>query len=83
MQAGATMDTVRAVYPNYNRLINARVGNTLSFYSRISYALFIFLLVNNLIGTVPYSFASTSHFSLTFFLCTLLACPAIPFIDGL
>src|SRR6267143_1229196 len=28
--------------------------------------LFIFILVNNLIGMVPYSFASTSHFILTF-----------------
>ena len=30
--------------------------------------LFIFILINNLIGMVPYSFASTSHFILTFFL---------------
>src|SRR5205809_7234738 len=30
------------------------------------YTLFIFILVNNLIGMVPYSFASTSHFVLTF-----------------
>lgn len=29
-------------------------------------ALFLFILVNNLIGMVPYSFASTSHFILTF-----------------
>jgi F-type H+-transporting ATPase subunit a len=28
--------------------------------------LFIFILINNLIGMVPYSFASTSHFVLTF-----------------
>jgi F-type H+-transporting ATPase subunit a len=28
------------------------------------YALFIFILVNNLIGMIPYSFASTSHFIL-------------------
>ena len=31
------------------------------------YALFTFILINNLIGMVPYSFASTSHFILTFF----------------
>ncbi|MBD5654416.1 MAG: F0F1 ATP synthase subunit A [Candidatus Eremiobacteraeota bacterium] len=31
------------------------------------YALFVFILVNNLIGMVPYSFAPTSHFVLTFF----------------
>jgi len=30
------------------------------------YTLFIFILANNLIGMVPYSFASTSHFVLTF-----------------
>ena len=30
------------------------------------YTLFIFILINNLIGMVPYSFASTSHFVLTF-----------------
>lgn len=32
------------------------------------YTLFIFILVNNLIGMIPYSFASTSHFVLTFWL---------------
>jgi F-type H+-transporting ATPase subunit a len=32
------------------------------------YALFLFILINNLIGLVPYSFASTSHFILTFFI---------------
>lgn len=30
------------------------------------FGLFIFILANNLIGMVPYSFASTSHFILTF-----------------
>jgi len=30
------------------------------------YTLFIFILINNLIGMIPYSFASTSHFILTF-----------------
>merc|ERR1712080_530307 len=34
-------------------------------YFPFMYALFIFILVNNLIGMVPYSFASTSHFILT------------------
>ena len=32
------------------------------------YCLFIFILINNLFGMIPYSFASTSHFILTFFL---------------
>jgi len=30
------------------------------------FALFIFILINNLIGMVSYSFAFTSHFILTF-----------------
>jgi len=30
------------------------------------YTLFIFILINNLIGLVPYSFATTGHFILTF-----------------
>ena len=30
------------------------------------YTLFAFILTNNLVGMVPYSFASTSHFILTF-----------------
>src|SRR5438093_12048549 len=32
----------------------------------LMYVLFLFILVNNLIGMIPYSFASTSHFILTF-----------------
>ena len=43
--------------------INARSGQI---YFPFIYALFLFILINNLIGMVPYSFASTSHFVLTF-----------------
>lgn len=35
-------------------------------YFSLIYVLFVFILINNLIGMVPYSFASTSHFILTF-----------------
>ena len=35
-------------------------------YFPFMYTLFIFILINNLIGMVPYSFASTSHFIFTF-----------------
>lgn len=45
--------------------INANKGQM--FFPSIS-ALFMFILINNLIGMVPYSFAPTSHFILTFFL---------------
>jgi F-type H+-transporting ATPase subunit a len=30
------------------------------------YTLFVFILINNLVGMVPYSFTTTSHFLLTF-----------------
>lgn len=43
--------------------INEKKGQI---YFPFIYVLFIFILVNNLIGLVPYSFASTSHFVLTF-----------------
>lgn len=43
--------------------INANKGQV---YFPFIYVLFIFILINNLIGMVPYSFASTSHFILTF-----------------
>ena len=43
--------------------INEKKGQL---YFPFIYGLFMFILVNNLIGMVPYSFASTSHFILTF-----------------
>ena len=43
--------------------INDKKGQV---YFPFMYVLFLFILVNNLIGMVPYSFTSTSHFVLTF-----------------
>lgn len=43
--------------------INSKNGQV---YFPFIYALFVFILINNLIGLVPYSFASTGHFALTF-----------------
>jgi F-type H+-transporting ATPase subunit a len=43
--------------------INAKRGQI---YFPFIYTLFIFILLNNLIGMIPYSFASTSHFIFTF-----------------
>jgi F-type H+-transporting ATPase subunit a len=45
--------------------INSKKGQL---YFPFIYTLFIFILINNLIGMIPYSFASTSHFVLTFWL---------------
>jgi F-type H+-transporting ATPase subunit a len=43
--------------------INEKDGQA---YFPFMYTLFMFILINNLIGMIPYSFASTSHFVLTF-----------------
>jgi F-type H+-transporting ATPase subunit a len=43
--------------------INEKEGQI---YFPFIYTLFLFILVNNLIGMIPYSFSSTSHFILTF-----------------
>ena len=47
-------------------VINQINPNRGQVYFPFLYALFIYILVNNLIGLIPYSFASTSHFILTF-----------------
>jgi len=52
--------TVHSIVVNQ---INAKNGQI---YFPFIYVLFIFILINNLIGMTPYSFASTSHFILTF-----------------
>ena len=51
------------VYSIVINQINANKGQM--FFPFIS-ALFIYILINNLVGMVPYSFAPTSHFILTF-----------------
>lgn len=43
--------------------INSKEGQV---YFPFMYTLFVFIVINNLIGLVPYSFATTSHFVLTF-----------------
>jgi len=52
--------TIHSIVTNQ---INSKEGQI---YFPFIYTLFIFILVNNLIGMIPYSFASTSHFILTF-----------------
>jgi F-type H+-transporting ATPase subunit a len=44
-------------------MINKNTGQV---YFPFIYTLFLFILINNLIGLVPYGFATTSHFVLTF-----------------
>lgn len=61
--------TQESIYATIHSIvINQINANKGQIYFPFIYALFIFILVNNLIGMVPYSFASTSHFILTFFI---------------
>jgi F-type H+-transporting ATPase subunit a len=50
----------------HNIVINQINEKRGQIYFPFIYGLFLFILINNLIGMVPYSFASTSHFILTF-----------------
>ena len=52
----------------HNIVINQINPNKGQIYFPFIYVLFLFILINNLIGMIPYSFASTSHFILTFFI---------------
>lgn len=56
----AIYDTVHSIVINQ---ISEKRGQV---YFPFMYVLFLFILINNLMGMVPYSFASTSHFILTF-----------------
>ena len=55
-------DTVISVVENQ---INSNKG---LYYLPFICSLFLFILINNLIGMLPYSFSTTSHFILTFFI---------------
>jgi len=56
-----------SLYATIHSIVTNQINNNKGqIYFPFIYTLFIFILVNNLIGMVPYSFASTSHFALTF-----------------
>jgi F-type H+-transporting ATPase subunit a len=56
-----------SIYATVHGIVVSQLNPTKGqIYFPFIYSLFIFILANNLIGLVPYSFASTSHFILTF-----------------
>jgi F-type H+-transporting ATPase subunit a len=56
-----------SLYATIHSIVTNQINSTSGqMFFPFIYALFIFILINNLIGMVPYSFASTSHFVLTF-----------------
>jgi F-type H+-transporting ATPase subunit a len=55
------------MYSTVHSIVTNQINsNTGQIYFPFIYGLFIFILVNNLVGMIPYSFASTSHFIVTF-----------------
>lgn len=56
-----------SLYATIHSIVTNQINVTSGqLYFPFIYSLFIIILVNNLVGMVPYSFASTSHFILTF-----------------
>ncbi|KAF2135775.1 uncharacterized protein K452DRAFT_238711, partial [Aplosporella prunicola CBS 121167] len=58
---------LESIYATIHGIVTGQINQTKGqIYFPFMYTLFIFILVNNLIGLVPYGFATTSHFILTF-----------------
>ena len=56
-----------SIYATVHGIVVSQINPTRGqIYFPFIYTLFVFILVNNLVGLVPYSFATTSHFILTF-----------------
>jgi F-type H+-transporting ATPase subunit a len=59
--------SLESIYATIHGIVINQINNKDGqIYFPFMYVLFTYILINNLIGMVPYSFASTSHFILTF-----------------
>lgn len=63
-KSSASQESIYATI--HSIVINQINDNRGQMFFPFMYTLFVFILANNLVGMVPYSFASTSHFILTF-----------------
>jgi F-type H+-transporting ATPase subunit a len=58
---------LESLYATIHSIVTNQINSTTGqVYFPFMFTLFTFILINNLIGMIPYSFASTSHFILTF-----------------
>lgn len=55
-----------SLYDTIQGIVKSQLSNKGYIFFPFIYSLFVFILINNLIGMIPYSFSSTSHFILTF-----------------
>lgn len=53
------------LYIKTEEIVNDILGKKFSRYIPFAYSLFLFILVNNVIGLIPYSFTTTSHIIVT------------------
>ena len=59
---------IEKIYGLVSQLLSDIISTGSEKYFPVAIVLFMFILTNNLIGMVPYSFTTTSHITLTFFL---------------
>ncbi len=59
---------IEKIYGLVSQLLSDIITTGSEKYFPVAIVLFMFILSNNLIGMVPYSFTTTSHITLTFFL---------------
>nr|YP_009495552.1 ATPase subunit 6 [Nitzschia sp. (in: diatoms)]AWQ64282.1 ATPase subunit 6 [Nitzschia sp. (in: diatoms)]BBC77770.1 ATP synthase F0 subunit a [Nitzschia sp. NIES-3581]BCQ06485.1 ATP synthase F0 subunit a [Nitzschia putrida] len=59
---------IEKIYSLVTQLLSDIITTGSEKYFPVAIVLFMFILTNNLIGMVPYSFTTTSHITLTFFL---------------
>ncbi len=59
---------IEKIYGLVSQLLSDIITTGSQKYFPVAIVLFMFILLNNLIGMVPYSFTTTSHITLTFFL---------------
>ena len=59
-------------YNFINQLLNDTVGNEGKQYFPFIFTIFMFVLIGNMIGMIPYSFTFTSHIIVTFALASIV-----------
>ena len=59
---------MREIYDLVKSIVKSNTSLKRNQYFSILFFLFIFILVSNLVGLIPYSFTATSSFVITFFL---------------
>lgn len=53
--------TIELIYLKIEEILNDIIGKNYNKYLPLGFSIFIFILINNMIGLVPYSFTTTSH----------------------